>query len=286
MRVGLNSVLRRSRRQNRPQIWLWLGLLLVLAGCGGPAAATTTGLVDVGGHKLFIECTGRGSPTVVLDAGLSSGGRDWRDVQPQISEFTRVCNYDRAGLDRSETGPLPRTSQLIADDLDRLLTNARIEDPLVMVGHSFGAMNVRLYTSQHPDRVVGAVLVDGLHPDGLSRIADSIGPLVWNVVRGPILDNAEGVDLPASSDEVRSAGLFGDIPLVVVAAGRSLLSPFGALVPGATDLDEVLPELQRDLVSWSSQGKLVVARNSGHCVHCDEPQVVIDAVRQMVEATR
>ena len=132
----------------------------------------------------------------------------------------------------------------------------------------------------------GAVLVDGLHPDGLSRIAASIWPLVWNVVRGPILDNAEGVDLPASSDEVRSEGLFGGIPLVVVAAGGSLLSPFGALVLGATDLDEVLHELQRDLVSWSSQGEMVVARNSGHCVHCDAPQVIIDAVRRVVEAAR
>ena len=74
--------------------------------------------------------------------------------------------------------------------------------------------------------------------------------------------------------------------MVVVAAGGSLLSPFGALVPGATDLDEVLHELQRDLVSWSSQGEMVVARNSGHCVHCDAQQVIIDAVRRVVEAAR
>ncbi len=256
--------------------------MLVLSGCGG----TSGRLVDVGGHKLFIECTGEGNPTVVLDAGLNHGGHDWRDVQPQISRFTRVCNYDRAGVDRSEPGPLPRTSQLIADELDGLLANARIEDPLVMVGHSFGAMNVRLYTSQHPGRVVGVVLVDGLHPDGLGSIEDTIGPLVWNVFRGPILDNAEGVDLQASSDQVRANDLLGDTPLVVIAAGRSVVSLFGALIPGAAELDQVWRELQRDLVTWSTQGELVVASESGHCVHCDKPQVVVDAVRRVVEAAR
>jgi len=260
--------------------------LLVLAGCGESSATTITGLIDAGGHQLFIECTGSGSPTVVLDAGLTSGGSDWRDVQPQISEFTRVCNYDRAGVERSEPGPLPRTSQLIADDLDRLLTNANIKDPLVLVGHSFGAMNVRLYASQHPDKVVGVVLVEGFHPDALRSLEEIVGPLVWRVVRGPILDNAEGADLLASSDEVRTAELLGEIPLVVVAAGRSLVTPFGALVPSAAELDQVWRELQQDMVTWSPQGKLVVASESGHCIHCDEPQVVIDAVRRVVEAAR
>ena len=85
---------------SNPRLWLWT--LLAAAACGGATSAITNGLVDVGGHRLFIECTGIGSPTVVLDAGLTNGGESWSSVQPQIAEFTRVCNYDRAGVGRSE----------------------------------------------------------------------------------------------------------------------------------------------------------------------------------------
>lgn len=242
--------------------------------------------MDVGGHRLYIECTGSGSPTVVLDAGLNSGGHDWRDVRPQISEFARVCTYDRAGVERSEPAPQPRTSQNIADDLDRLLDAAGIESPVVLVGHSFAAMNVRVYASQHPDGVAGVVLVDGLHPDAVSRLRDIIGPTLWGAIQSRILESSEGVDLSASSAQADAADLLGDIPLVVIAAGRGLVTPFAEQIPRAEELDLVWRELQRDMVTWSTRGELVVAADSGHCIHCDDPQIVVDAVRRVVEAER
>lgn len=117
-------------------------------------------LIDVGGYQLHIYCLGEGSPTVVLDAG----GGDWSLVmlplQQQLAEFTRTCVYDRAGSGWSEAGPLPVTAQANADALYALLTNAEVEAPYVLVGHSYGGLNVRLFASQHPESVAGVVLID------------------------------------------------------------------------------------------------------------------------------
>ena len=93
-------------------------------------------LVDVGGHKLHLRCSGQGEPTVVLEAGLSSPALVWSLVQPQVAAFARVCSYDRAGYGWSDTGPKPRSAERIADELHRLLINANVPGPYVLVGHS------------------------------------------------------------------------------------------------------------------------------------------------------
>src|SRR5690242_14406475 len=107
-------------------------------------------LVDVGGYKLHINCTGTGSPTVILDAGLGGTSLDWSKVQPAVTRFTRVCSYDRAGYGWSESGRGLRTSQQIVTELHLLLSRAKIEGPYVLVGHSAGGMNMRLYAYRYP----------------------------------------------------------------------------------------------------------------------------------------
>jgi len=120
-------------------------------------------MVDVGGFKLHIHCTGEGGPTVVLDAGMASSSLDWALVQPEIAKFTRVCSYDRAGMGWSQESPNPRTSSHIVEELHTLLKNAHMPPPYILVGHSFGGINVRLYASRYPDEVFGLVLVDSTH---------------------------------------------------------------------------------------------------------------------------
>ncbi len=127
------------------------------------ALSTPGQLVDVGGYRLHLQCVGQGSPTVVLDAGLGSFSLDWGAVQPQLATTTRVCAYDRAGLGWSEPGPLPRSPQQFADELHVLLTNAGVEGPYVLVAHSISGKTARLFASQHPNEVVGMVLVDARH---------------------------------------------------------------------------------------------------------------------------
>lgn len=120
-------------------------------------------LIDVGGHRLHIHCTGEGSPTVVLEAAAPGWSLYWSLVQPEVARVTRVCAYDRAGIGWSEPGPLPRTGPRMARELHSLLDRAGISGPSILVGHSLGGFIVRLYRQHHPDKVVGMVLVDAGH---------------------------------------------------------------------------------------------------------------------------
>ena len=122
-------------------------------------------VVDIGGLRLHINCTGAGSPTVIMEAGPNDSSVIWQLVQPEITRFTRVCSYDRAGLGWSDAPDEARTSSNIADELDRLLTRALVPGPYVLVGHDFGGLNIRVFTSRHRQQVVGMVFVDSVHPD-------------------------------------------------------------------------------------------------------------------------
>jgi len=129
-------------------------------------------LVDVGGYKLNILCTGQGGPTAILVSGLEVPAKEWQLVQPGIATFTRVCSYDRAGYGWSDAGPMPRTVSQIARELHALLENAGEKPPYILVGHSFGKNSVRMYHKLYPNEVAGMVLVEG-GPDKL-RLPASI----------------------------------------------------------------------------------------------------------------
>jgi pimeloyl-ACP methyl ester carboxylesterase len=146
-----------------------LALLGALAGAVYQVAATSSdrsaylpagARYDIGGYRLHLNCTGEGSPTVILDHAGGSNSAQWALVQPEIAAVTRVCSYDRAGFGWSDAGPGPYDAQKPAEQLATLLTVAGIEGPYVMVGHSFGAFISRIFAADHPDRVAGMVLID------------------------------------------------------------------------------------------------------------------------------
>jgi len=112
-------------------------------------------MVDLGGYRLHLNCTGKSGPTVVLIAGAGDFSFDWGLVQPGVSRFTRACSYDRAGLAWSEPGPTPRTMRQDAYELHRLLEAAHIKAPYVLIGHSLGGLIARVYEEQYPDEVAG-----------------------------------------------------------------------------------------------------------------------------------
>jgi len=126
-------------------------------------------MVNVGGHRLHLYCIGKGSPTVVLEAAAPGWSIYWSLVQPEVAKVTQVCAYDRAGLGWSERGPLPRTGQRMAQELHRLLDRAGIAGPYILVGHSLGGFVARLYRQDHPNDVVGMVLVDAGHESELRQ---------------------------------------------------------------------------------------------------------------------
>lgn len=117
-------------------------------------------LVDVGGRRMNIICSGSGSPTVILEAGLVADSIAWRLVQPAISRHTRVCSYDRAGLGFSDPAKPPRDASAIVRDLHALLRGAHVGPPYVLVGWSSGGLYTRLYQYRYPNEVAGLVEVD------------------------------------------------------------------------------------------------------------------------------
>lgn len=121
-------------------------------------------LVDVGGYRLHINCTGTGSPTVVIEAGLGDWSTGWGFVQSEVAKSTRVCTYDRAGWGWSDAGPLPRDAAQFAKELHTLLQNANIPGPYVMAGHSLGGLGVRVFVHDYASEVAGVVLIDSMSP--------------------------------------------------------------------------------------------------------------------------
>lgn len=124
----------------------------------------------VNGYTMHLYCTGEGSPTLVLDAGLGNNFTVWGKVQPPLSQTTRVCSYDRAGLGWSEAQPGARDSNNIADQLHALLLAAGITEPVVLMGHSFAGLHMRAYASRFPHDVAGMVFVDGSSPFQLQKL--------------------------------------------------------------------------------------------------------------------
>lgn len=246
------------------------------AAAAAPRGNVIRGMFDVGGYSLYLRCNGEGSPTVVMDAGGNEDSSTWSDVRPALVRITRVCVYDRAGLGRSEPGPVPRTSQTMVDDLTTLLSVANVPGPYVLVGHSFAGWIVQLFAREDDSNaVVGVVLVDTM-PPGIVALYDSLGiPIPAN---DDTEENPEGLDFRVSAEQVLTAGPFPAVPLVVLTHG----SP-----PGGQDpLEEGWQEMQVEQSQLSPMGRLIVAHKSGHFIHNDQPRLVFRAIRKVIRQTR
>jgi pimeloyl-ACP methyl ester carboxylesterase len=175
-------------------------------------------LVDVGGHKLHISCTGSGSPTVILEAGLGEPAAmmsGW--IQPGVATATQVCVYDRAGRGWSEPADTPQDGLAIAADLHTLLSRAQIDGPYVLAGHSSGGVYVQVFAAQYPDEVAGVVLLDSQPADALTdlpnyasfyagfRIATGLTPSVARLGVMRLLYASAAAGLPPEARAVERA---------------------------------------------------------------------------------
>jgi len=288
-------------------------------------------LVDVGGYKLHLYCTGEGSPTVILAAGLGDFSVTWGTVQPEIAKTTRVCAYDRAGYGWSDTSPYELTINGMAEELHTLLVNANVPGPYVMVGHSLSGLMVRVFTHNYPEDVAGMVLVDSTHEEQYVRLIAAVpkfGELLqsgnengkrqnrffgflsstgvmalmpqlipnpgfpeeifdqykanWSTTKFFVTILAETAALEEILADTRDMHItsFGSLPLVVLSAG-----PVGSNPNYSDDenikLEQIRQELQSDLLKLSSNSKQIIAEQSGHYIHHDQPNLVIDAILEM-----
>jgi pimeloyl-ACP methyl ester carboxylesterase len=239
-------------------------------------------------------------------------------VLPGVAQFTRVCAYDRPGtigevnsaLDpygplfypsRSDPLPQPRTTRDMVADLHALLGAADIPGPYVLVAHSSGGLVARLYASIYPDEVVGMVLLDSTHEDVWLRFQEALTPAQWAEFEALTVTNQEMLDAYPEAERWYTAPLADDattgqvrravreaplhpMPLVVLAHGI----PFGAPLPDwpSEKMENIMFALQEDLAQRVPNAHFAIATESGHNIHQDQPELVIEAIRDVVDAVR
>lgn len=135
-------------------------------------------LIDVNGHQVHLYCIGEGTPTLIIDTGAADWSLSWITIQEDLATLTRTCIYDRAGLGWSEASNLPRNSQELAEELHTLLQNAEVATPYILLGHSLGGYNARIYYEQYPEDVVGMILLESAHPDQWNQLPSEVANLV------------------------------------------------------------------------------------------------------------
>ena len=276
----------------------------MLVGCGGDATKEKSGpqpevtvvgvgggeLVDLGGRRLYVECTGSGSPTVLLEAGLGLDSRSWTNVQLELGQTTRTCAYDRAGLGDSEAIPGVHDAGDEIRDLERLLDRGRIEPPYVLVGHSYGGLLARLFARAHPDQVAGVVFVDAMGRDATRRQLAiwprSQAPAQRREWAKPVQDR---VDVDRGEALASSIRTLGDTPVVVITGARTWTASDGDAPPRLLRaLDRLWRRMHAELATLSSDHVHVVGLRSEHLVmdSDQQPWIVVRAVTAVVHAHR
>jgi pimeloyl-ACP methyl ester carboxylesterase len=275
-------------------------------------------MIDVGGYRLHINCTGTGSPTVVIDAGWGDSSGAWSSwVQPGVARTTRACTYDRAGMGYSEPGPLPRTAERFAEELHTLLSAADVPGPYVLVGHSLGGLPVRVFAHEYAAEVAGVVLIESMSPRQANP-STSATPTETN--SHSVADWA--LTLPARTGVLRLLagsihavdGLSPEVAnyySVFWVTPRSLqawldegkgtseslaqagaVHSFGALPLIVLsrglllDPDPDWQRMQTEFLELSSSSQQLFADKSGHSIEFDQPEAAVGAIEKMVEQTR
>jgi pimeloyl-ACP methyl ester carboxylesterase len=266
-------------------------------------------LVDVGGYRVHLYCIGTGSPTVVIvGAGFSF---NWGLVQPEVAGFTQVCSYDHSGIGWSDDGPKDSCS-LRVSEVHTALKNAGIKGPYVLVGHSLGGLVARVYAGRYPDEVAGMVFVDHAFgfplapPPGDAKVLPPPAPPTTSSVpvggmgieSDPNFSKLSARDrelhLWAMAQTRNQIVLRSNVQLVpdCIAEADALAKehPLGnkPLVDVSTDQfrSSDYVKFQKELLSLSQNSKEIIAKKSGHFVIIDRPDVVIDAIGQIVQSVR
>lgn len=289
-----------------------------------PEPAPHGRFVDVGGRKVYVECLGSGSPTVVFEAGLDpvggASGRTWVGVEPRplpqrnihgdVAKRTRVCAYDRPGIGLSDRGPTPRDGLRAVQDLRQALRSAGERPPFVLVGWSLGAPLAYLFASQYRHEVAGLVLLD------TTLFAFDFNERLWAMLPAELAQQDRertqrfyqnmahpgfiegGWDAAAIAAHVRGTPPLGDIPLVVLTAGKPPTNPydltpvsfFGPQPGWSTDMiaqwEQLRLEVQADLARGVPRGRHVIVDSSDHLMWRFVPRRVTAAVLEVVETTR
>lgn len=241
-------------------------------------------LVAIDHGRMHLRCVGSGPTTVLLIAGWGDGGESWEAIEPAIAGRARVCSYARFGTGTSDPQPTTQTFATQAADLHALLEAAGEPGPYVVLGHSFGGAESVTFAAEHPDEVVGLMLIDAsptTWPETTCSVPDDGSEAARNlqlgcvVMKDPTLD-PERLDAFAAFAEVAAITSLGDLPMTVMTAARRTL-------PGLSqaEVDRLTTVWDAGVAQWaalSTASSVVIVEDTGHHIQLDQPELVIDQV--------
>lgn len=266
-------------------------------------------LIDIGDYRLHYVALGEahGKPTIILESGLGtpSSTKDWEVIQAELAQYTRVISYDRAGYGWSDEAGNERTSEQIADDLYAMLSEIGESGPFILVGHSFGGFTSQVFANKYSNAVAGIVLVDSSHVDqegGFSKVEAYAIRFLKEIGIGRVLGlinllpmhehflsdeasihffhqryyNADQISellymMTASVEQVRKVqeNGYGELPLIILSAEHEEYPEWS--------------ELQARTAALSTNGKHSVVKDASHFIHLDQPELVLDAVFELLQ---
>lgn len=273
-------------------------------------------MVMMEGHRLHYLLEGDKGPTVVFESGLDTRGHlSWYKVQPELNNFATTLSYDRAGILWSERGTAPKSLSEISQQLTSLLNAIDAPTPYIVVGHSAAGIYLRKFIKDNESSIAGIILVDASHPDqtlarppklpsplmklalgslGLMRLTmpsempntgpddriNSVGNALIHRSYESLFE--EGAGMLEMSEQAARIESFGDIPLVVISATAYKRS-LDSMNEEARELLKNRERLQSDLLNLSSNSRQINAPNSNHYVQIDQPEIVISAIKEMID---
>ena len=271
-------------------------------------------VIAVDGRKQHVHCIGEGTPTVILEAGFTvNGSLHWYKVQPEVSRSVRVCSYDRAGILWSDAGQQPRDGNRIADELHALLQSAGVSPPFVMVAHSVGGVFARIFDQRFPGEIAGFVFVDSSHPEQQQRLPQAANSgsgappgLSFFTGTGIVRSMMLPADPPPGTDPnvhattmaywpISAHTMFAEIAVVERTTQeeevRRTLNPRPIVVLSrstfSSNEERIAWTGMQDEIAASSQNSVHrVVENTGHNIQMERPEVVIEAVAQVLAAVR
>lgn len=213
--------------------------------------------------------------TIIMDAGYGDDSTTWRQVADEVSSYANVLLYDRAGLGKSGTSTNRRTSEEMVRELHQLIKQLDIASPFILVGHSFGGVNMQLFASEYRDEVTGLVLVDTTPSDYRERFLPTMSREFQNAYSKQFVREGNYDEFMESLHQVKQANLDLSIPTTIISAGEKDFY--------SAENQRLWNALQKEMTGISSNASFVIAEQSAHYIQRDEPHLIVEAIRKLIK---
>lgn len=233
-------------------------------------------MVKIHDCELYVEYIQQHSKsvTIIMDAGYGDDSTTWRQVADEVSTYANVLLYDRAGLGKSGTSTNRRTSKEMVRELHQLIKLLDIASPFILVGHSFGGVNMQLFASEYRDEVVGLVLVDTTPSDYRERFLPTMSREFQNAYSKQFVREGNYDEFMESLHQVKQANLDLSIPTTIISAGKKDFY--------SVENQRLWNVLQKEMTGISSNATFVIAEQSAHYIQRDEPHLIVEAIRKLI----